>query len=151
MNAPPRHHLDAAPHLEGLRAVTPRMVTLVGTPSVRRGLLPTTTISGEAQGRPSSPVATRESTTILLRWSRGTQEVSSDAEPRWTTMAFLGDPGRAQGAREARPHGQQGHEHRDHEGDPDHREQAHLPAAADVADVVGEGEGHGARPAAACR
>src|SRR5437773_6934242 len=72
--------------------VTPRMVTLVGVPSERRGMLPTTTISGEARGRPSAPVATLASTTILLRWSRGTQEVSSEAEPRWTTMAFSGSP-----------------------------------------------------------
>ena len=71
---------------------TPRIVTLVGCPSLRRGLLLTTTISGEASGRPSAPRATRESTTIRLRWSSGTHEVSSLADPRCTTIAFCGMP-----------------------------------------------------------
>ena len=72
--------------------VTPLMVTLVAIPSVRRGWLPTITISGDASAAPSAPVATRGSTTILLRWSRGTQDVSSEAEPRCTTMALSGIP-----------------------------------------------------------
>ncbi len=48
----------------------------------------TTTHSGEASGLPSASTAIRSSTTILLRSSRGTPEVSSEAEPRWTIIAL---------------------------------------------------------------
>ena len=84
--------MSIPPRTSNALGVTPRIVTLVWRPSLRRGMAPTTTISGEAIGRPSAPTATRESTTILLRWSSGTQDVSSEAEPRCTTIAFSATP-----------------------------------------------------------
>ena len=59
--------ISIPPRTSNALGVTPRMVTLVCRPSVRRGIAPTTTISGEAIGRPSEATATRGSTTILLR------------------------------------------------------------------------------------
>src|SRR5438552_13874528 len=84
--------ISIPPRTSKARGVRPRMVTLVAAPSLRRGKEPMTTISGEAKGRPCASVATRESTTSLSRWPSGTQEVSSEADPRWTITAFSGRP-----------------------------------------------------------
>ncbi len=61
-------------------------------PSVAFTRLMTMTQSQEARGWPSAPRATRSSTMIMLRASRGTPEVSSEPEPRWTMMALSGRP-----------------------------------------------------------
>ncbi len=76
------------PRTSKARGVTARRVMFAGMPSLRRGRPMTTTHSHEAMGRPSESRAIRSSTTILLRSSRGTPEVSSEAEPRWTIIAL---------------------------------------------------------------
>ena len=72
--------------------VTPRTVTLVGWPSAFFGRLATMTISGEARGWPSTPRATRLSTSIRLPLSRLIHDVSSEPDPRWTTMPLSAPP-----------------------------------------------------------
>ena len=115
--APSFDELDPAAHLEGAWECTARRVTLVGWPSVVLGRLTTITQSQAARGWPSAPRATRSSTTMMLRWSRGTPEVSSEPEPRCTMIALSGRPGGAQGGLEALRHGQEHGEHRHHQGD----------------------------------
>ncbi len=80
------------PRTSKASGVTPRKVTLAGWPSVARGRPITTTSSQEASGWPSGPRATRSSTAIMLRSARGTEEVSSEPDPRCTTIALSGRP-----------------------------------------------------------
>ena len=76
------------PRTSKARGVTARRVTFAGWPSLARGRPITTTSSQDASGWPLASRATRSSTVIMLRSARGTDEVSSEPEPRWNTIAL---------------------------------------------------------------
>ena len=93
--------MSMPPRTSKLWGGTARSVTLVGCPSLSLGSAITTTHSQDASGLPSAARATRSSTTIMLRWSSDTPEVSSEAEPRWTMIALSG--GRSTRSASAKP------------------------------------------------
>jgi hypothetical protein len=73
----------------------------------------------------------------------GTHDVSSEADPALDDHGVARHAGGAQSLGEAAARSHEGHEHRDHEADPDDGEQAHLPARPHVAHVVGNRKSHG--------
>ena len=80
------------PRTSKARGVTARSETFAGSPSVERGRPITTTHSQDAIGCPLASRATRSSTRIMLRSASGTTEVSSEVEPRCTTIALSARP-----------------------------------------------------------
>ncbi len=64
------------------------MSTFTSPPSTLRGRFATTTISPEARGWPSAPLAMRSSTARRLARPRSMPEPSSDWEPFWSTIAL---------------------------------------------------------------
>ena len=123
--------------------VTGRSTTLVRRPSDLRGSAMTETHSQETSGRPSGPRTAGTWSRIALRSSSSTREVTSELEPRLTTMALSGRPVPRSAAAKPLRHGHQHGEDRHHERDADDGQQRHRPPRADAADVVDERQRHG--------
>ena len=118
-------------------------MTLIGSRVSFLGSPITTTHSGEAMGWPSAPRAMRWSTTIWLRASMRTPEVSSEPDPRCTIIALSVRPVERSAAWKPSDIDMSTAMAATTSAMPRHRQQRHLPAHAHVADVVVEGERHG--------
>ena len=143
---------DAAAHLERLRRDAADGDVGRLAVGACAAVLATTTISGEASGWPSASARhARVDHDQVARGRSGTPEVSSEAEPRCTTIALSGRPVARSARRNPFAIASSTTSTATTRRDADDGEQRHLPALAEVADVVGEREGHRLRPASACR